>query len=743
MTKTSDPTSTSARHTHPMRHELMLLVGLGLLPLALFAAWGIASTLHRQRDELTHSTLELSRALATAVGTELDATVAVLEALAHTRALERGDLPAFYEQAREQAAARPGWATIVLTDDQGRALFKTNLPYGAPDVPVVDPDSLRRAMETGAVTVGSLRPGRQGVYAVAVRVPIVRQGRLAYVLTAAVKPDRFLAIVDNQGVPADWVISVFDGTGHRVARSRDQPGTIGQAPAPSLAALIAQRPESGVGVTRAIEGDEIFTGYTRQARYGWTVAVGAPTSNSTSAWLRSFGLYAFGMAMSVLAFFALAVRITRRVEIDISDIRDQAVRLGAGEPIETIHSSIAEIDDMAVALHAAAQRIAAAASATREALAHADAASRTKDDFLAMLGHELRNPLAPMQTALHLLDARPGAGGERERTILRRQIAHMRRLVDDLLDISRIAHGMLHLRRAPVELRHVVERAVEAAHAGLAPAQHEIAVALPDHAVWVDGDETRLDQAVTNLLSNGLRFGGTKPLAVAVEAEDAIARIRVCDRGAGLRPDELAHVFEAFYQAPQSLARTSGGLGLGLAIVKTVAELHGGRASATSGGPGQGSCFVITLPTCAAPAAAQDLPAAPHAAVAGRVLVVDDNPDSAATIAHLLEAASGHEVRVAASAGAALEMLETFSPQVAILDIGLPDVDGYTLAERLRRRGDWQGKLIALTGYGQEADKARARASGFDLHFTKPADPGELVRAVDECVLAAASSNAA
>jgi signal transduction histidine kinase/CheY-like chemotaxis protein len=739
----SPPPPSTVRRTRPLRHELMLLVGLGLLPLALFAAWGIASTLHRQREDLSRSTLELSRALATAVDAELDATVAGLTALSRARALQQGDLRDFYEIAQEQIAERPEWAALVLADDQGRVLFKTTVPYGTPDVPLVDPASLRRAIATRAVTVGSLLPGVNGVYALPVRVPVFREGRLAYVLSAAVKPDRFVGILNTQATPAGWVISVFDATGRRVARSRDQANTVGQPPAPSLAALFAQQPGSGVGVTSTLEGDEVFSGYTRLARHGWTVAVGASTSGSVTAQVRSFGLYGFGVLLSVLVFGALAVRITRRVEADIGRLRDQAVKVGAGVSVGTVRSDIAEIDEMAAALHAAAERIASSSASAREALARADAASRTKDDFLAMLGHELRNPLAPMQTALHLLDARSGTAGERERQILRRQISHMRRLVDDLLDISRIARGMLQIRREPVDLRHVVERAVETTQAGLEPQRHEIALALPEAPVWVDGDETRLEQAVGNLLANGVRFGGARPLEVTVATDGPSAQVRIRDRGVGLRPEELARVFEPFYQAPQSLARTSGGLGLGLAIVKTVAELHGGRVTVASAGAGHGSTFEITLPTCPAPAPAQ-APATPgQAAVAGRVLVVDDNVDSAVTVAELLATASGHDVRVAASAGAALDAIEDFAPQVAILDIGLPDMDGYALAERLRGAAGWRGKLIALTGYGQEADKSRARASGFDLHFTKPADPRQLVRAVDECVLAAASSNTA
>ncbi|HEY9025255.1 MAG TPA: cache domain-containing protein, partial [Burkholderiaceae bacterium] len=348
------------RRTRPLRHELMLLVGVGLLPLVLFGGFGIASTIRRQTHDLERSTLELSRALASAVDSELDATVESLQAMALSRALAQGDVRGFYEIAQQDAAARPGWATVILTDAQGRVLFKTGQPFGAADPRVVDPPSLQRTIETRAPTVGSLLAGPRGTFALPVRVPVTVDGRLAYVLTAAVKPDRFLDILGSQNAPEGWVISVFDRGGARVARSRAHDGLIGKPPAPSLAALMARQGESGAGVSRTVEGDEVYTGFTRVTDYGWTVAVGASTSGTTAAILRSLGLYVLGVALSVVACGLLAMRMTRRVASDIGHIRDQAVRVGAGEPIALTTSPIAEIDEMAVALHAASERIAAA-----------------------------------------------------------------------------------------------------------------------------------------------------------------------------------------------------------------------------------------------------------------------------------------------------------------------------------------------------------------------------------------------
>ena len=725
-----------ARRIRPLRQELLLLVGLGLLPLALFGVYGIAATIHGQREQTMRSAVELSRALASGVDSELDATVDSLAAMAQSRALLQGDTKAFYERAREEVAARPAWAAVLLADAQGRAVFTTSQPYGTVDDRIVDAESLQRAIATGVPAVGTLLPGRRGVYALPVRVPVRVDGRLAFVLTAAIKPDRFSELLANQKAPDGWTLAIFDGAGRRVARSRDQGRTLGQQATPTLARLMAQAGASGSGVSRTIEGDTVYTGFTRVPAYGWTVAVGASTATTDAALRRSLAVLVAAIAASAIVCAALALRATHRLAGDIGDLRDKAVRVGAGEVVEAGASEIAEIDEMGAALHAASLRLQWAAASTGEALARADDASRAKDEFLAMLGHELRNPLAPMLTALHLMDMKAEPSTERERRIMRRQIAHMRRLVDDLLDVSRVARGTLQILREPVEMSHVVERAVETVQPSLAAQGRDVSVRQPDGPTWVTGDETRLVQALTNLLTNGVRFGGTASLALEVERGPQAGlggvpgvRLAVRDAGIGMDAATLGRVFEPFYQAPQPLARTAGGLGLGLAIVKTVIELHGGQVEVRSEGPGRGSEFAIVLPLAEAPQPRGEPPRPARPAATGRVLVVDDNVDSATTLAESL-AAAGHEVRAAHSAAEAQAVAAAFVPDVAILDIGLPDLDGYALARRLRD-APWRGRLVALTGYGQAADRERALAAGFDLHVTKPADPAALLEAVD------------
>jgi CheY-like chemotaxis protein len=259
-------------------------------------------------------------------------------------------------------------------------------------------------------------------------------------------------------------------------------------------------------------------------------------------------------------------------------------------------------------------------------------------------------------------------------------------------------------------------------------------VQMPDAPLWVVGDETRLVQAVVNLLTNALRFGGEAPVQLNLRAVDQQACLAVEDRGTGIEPGRLSQIFQPFYQTPQSLARTAGGLGLGLAIVKAIVEHHGGRVQVHSDGLGLGSRFEFTLPTIERP------PERPAAAPAraprrpGRVLVVDDNVDAAMTLAQVLGQA-GHEVRVAATGQEGLAVARSFAPQVAVLDIGLPDLDGYALALRLRDEpATRHACLVALTGYGQSVDKARARDAGFQRHFTKPADLEHLLEAIDELV---------
>jgi signal transduction histidine kinase len=712
--------------TLSLRRLLILLSGIGLLPLALLGLWSVHTASQYQQREQERAMLDLARALSSAVDAELDGSIATLASLARSPAIGAGDVRTFYDIARNQVRAQPEWLAIILTDAAGDILFRTTMPFGEPAGRITDPESLRQLLAVQRPLVGHVSRGQRGRVAFPVRVPIRDEAGRLYALTAVIKPDRILGVVKRQGVPPDSVIAVIDAAGFIVARSKDHDKRVAGPAGPALQQLMRGQSPEGVGASVNYEGDSITSAFTKVSRHGWTVAVGVPKPGIGPASLKGITLYGWGLAASLLACVGLASLLSLRIAKSFATLQQGAAALGAGKPVEVAPSRIRELNLMGRALEAAAaqhatyeQERSLLLASLEEALKTSREASVVKDEFLAVLGHELRNPLSPIVASLDLMDLRADDSSLRERTIMRRQVNHLKRLVDDLLDVSRITSGKMQLELRPLDLAEVVRHAV-ASRPGAA-----ITLAAPG-AVWVEGDESRLAQVLNNLLSNAERFGNGAT-SVTLSADAHTARLEVADNGIGMDRELLARVFDPFYQAPQQAARITGGLGLGLAIVRKIIELHRGRVSAQSDGPGTGSSFVVELPLAAAQA---PLPQpAPRVRAGGKqVLVVDDNVDAAAMTALILEQ-FGHEVRIAHSGAAALALLEGYRPAVAILDIGLPDMDGYALAAAIRRTGA-TARLVALTGYGQKSDVERAGGAGFDLHLTKPASLEDLERAV-------------
>jgi signal transduction histidine kinase/CheY-like chemotaxis protein len=359
----------------------------------------------------------------------------------------------------------------------------------------------------------------------------------------------------------------------------------------------------------------------------------------------------------------------------------------------------------------------------QQARAEAEAASRAKDEFLAMLGHELRNPLAPIVTGLDLLRMRAGASAEREVMVLQRQAQNMIRLVDDLLDISRITHGKIQLEKERFELAAIVSSAIETARPLIDSRGHTLTTKVPHRGLLVDADRSRLAQAIANLLTNAAKY--TEPggqIAVLAKRDGDAIEIVVRDNGIGIAPGMLPHIFSMFVQERQALDRSQGGLGLGLCIVRSIVDLHGGTVEAFSAGRGKGSQLTIRLPAARTRVGTDTdeitQPIVLQPPGGRRIIVVDDNQDAADLLSIALEQL-GNTTRVAHDAEAALQVIDEFRPEVAVLDIGLPVVDGYELARLLRQRGK-RIRLIAVTGYGQESDKERAVNAGFDAHLVKP-----------------------
>jgi PAS domain S-box-containing protein len=361
-------------------------------------------------------------------------------------------------------------------------------------------------------------------------------------------------------------------------------------------------------------------------------------------------------------------------------------------------------------------------------------ADRRKDEFLATLAHELRNPLAPISNALQFLRYPDGQRrADRLMAMVERQVRHMVRLVDDLMEVSRISRGMVELRCAPVTLAAVLESGVETSRPWFEQKQQRLTVEAVDPALMLDADKVRLTQVFANLLNNASKYtapGGQAWLgAVRVGAE---VRVTVRDTGMGIRPEQLPHVFEMFSQPHGRDGHKDGGLGIGLSMVRSLVELHGGTVDAHSGGPGQGSRFVVCLPLHegaeAGPGQADAAPGAATATLAGcRILVVDDNQDAADSLCQLL-AACGADARAVYDGRSAIDTLDSAIPDAIVLDIGMPDMDGYEVAQRIRQDARARGvRLVALSGWGQTADRQRSQACGFDHHLTKPAELDSLL----------------
>ncbi|MDB4960130.1 MAG: Chemotaxis protein methyltransferase CheR [Myxococcales bacterium] len=398
-----------------------------------------------------------------------------------------------------------------------------------------------------------------------------------------------------------------------------------------------------------------------------------------------------------------------------------------GEPLGCVISFI----DVTDRRRAAAERL-QLLERTNEAWLEAESANRAKDEFLAMLGHELRNPLAPILTALELMKLRDEESSRRERDVIERQVTHVVRLVSDLLDVSRIAQGKVELHRRPLGLADVIARAIEVASPILEEREHELDIDIAD-GLFLHGDEARVCQVLSNLLTNAAKYTerrGQIEIRASRVGKELVVVVR--DNGMGIAPELLPNLFDLFVQGTRTIERSEGGLGLGLSIVRSLVQLHGGRVAVRSDGVGKGSEFEVRFPAIE-PARAQVAPvvvepAAGDAdgAASRRVLIVDDNTDAAEMLAEALSEL-GHETRIAHDGPSGLGVVESFVPDIAFLDIGLPAMDGYELARRMRVQvARPELRLVALTGYGQDSDRKRSAEAGFDYHLVKPID----VRAV-------------
>ena len=717
----------------PLRRRLFVLVAAALLPLAAMAVFAVLIVLQQQREQAQVATLEITRALATAVDGELARTVAILQLLASSPLLETDDLRGFDQLARRALGARPSLSTVILADPSGRQLVNTDLALGERMPQTVERETFEDTVRERRPVIGHLAKGPRNQFAVPVRVPVLRNGEVRYVITAVVRPDAFLEVILRQRVPETWVVSVFDAKRQRVARSRQHQQNLGTPPSATLVQLMDRSGAEGTGVTEALEGDRIYTAFSRLPDSRWSVAIGVPATDVEGAAWRSFGALLGGVLASIALGGIAALFIGRRISRPIGQLAAAAQALGRRERPREPQTDLRELREVGAALEAAASEL-SRNEAEREALleseqqarASAERASRAKDEFLAMLGHELRNPLGAISNASLLLQHGADAkSAELARGIIRRQVDHLSRMTDDLLDAARAITGKISLHRRPIDLAPAVRDTLATLRARTE--RHRVEASLAP--AWVDADSTRVEQIVTNLVVNAAKYTPEgRAIRVCVRAEEGEAVLEVADEGIGMPPELAPQVFELFVQGHRELDRAHGGLGIGLTLVRRLAELHGGSAHATSDGPGKGSRFTVRFPSIrpqgmratAAPSAGAPTPR--------DIVLIEDNADARESLQRLLELA-GHRVRVAADGAAGLDALLASPPEVALVDIGLPKLDGYEIARRVRgelsRRRPF---LVAVTGYGAPEDRERALEAGFDEHLVKPVDDAELRR---------------
>ena len=579
-----------------IRTYLLVFALAILLPMIAFSAIAVVAFDRQQRAVVERGGVEMARALVNAVDRELSSSLTALQTLATARSLERGDLEMFQEDARRVLARQRAWITITLFAPTGRRVMDLARPPGAALADLVELESFETVLRTGREAIGPIAAGPRGPHAFAVRVPILRDGNVVSVLTGVIEPAAISEILTTQQIPADWVGTVFDSALTVVARTRGTEQFIGRAISPEFTRLLSTTQE-GWAITHTLEGAPMYTAFSRSPATGWGVGIGIPPATIDAPLRRSLWAVAGGgvgfLVAAVVLSLLVGQRIARPVVALSSAVGAFRQRLAAPPPVP----------------RGGPQEIAAVARAFDEAMtsaqsarAEAEAANRAKDEFLALLSHELRTPLNAVYGWARILRTTPLDPARTERALdaIERNAAAQIRLVEDLLDISRVVTGKMRLELRPVNLPGVVETALDSVRPA-ADAKSILLDSAIDEEAAVLGDPDRLQQIVWNLVSNAIKFTpGRGRVTVVVRRSARDIEIVVSDTGAGIDPAVLPYVFDRFRQGDSSSTRSHGGLGLGLALVRHLTELHGGRVTAASPGAHQGATFTVTLPSASA-----------------------------------------------------------------------------------------------------------------------------------------------
>jgi signal transduction histidine kinase len=721
-----------------IRAHVVWLVAAAVLPVMIFSTVMTVVFWRQQRAAFEDRFLERVRAVSIALDREHIASISALRGLASSTGLSEGDLDLdlFVSRAEQSLLSEPSWSAVMLLDAQGTVLRHVPGSGQTTGPSLRGQEAVRQAIATRQPVLSGLvtSVGRER-FATWIAVPAEHEGQVRYVVLAETDQESWLGFLSRYPVVPGATMTLLDQNRVIIARTLNNDRWVGRAPAPGLVEKVVESP-LGSYRSLGLEGQWFYSAHSRAPRSGWTVATGVPIEYVEASLRGSLIAMLLGITGTGALAILLIVVFGRRIERPVRRLAALARSLGS---LEAEHpkapiSKVREVDEVAETLvetsalvrRRSAERDEALAKETA-ARAEAESANRSKDEFLAMLGHELRNPLGAISSAAVILehpDLSPTAAAQ-AREIIARQVAHLVGIVDDLLDVARVNTGKIGLRREIADVAAVVARALDTLRTAGKLEEHE--VALDATPVLAEIDVTRIEQVVTNLLTNALKYtpgGGAITIRVGPDGDDAALEVR--DTGIGITSRMLPYIFDLFVQSDRALDRAQGGLGIGLTLVRRIVELHGGSVQAASGGPGQGSTFTVRLPRTAH----ASLPAAssmrPPGSDSRQILVVEDNDDAREMLATMLRL-WGHHVDEARDTGDALAGLEHTAVDVALVDIGLPGRDGYELARELRRTERGRGIfLVAVTGYGQPEDHGKAIEAGFDGHLVKPVDPEQL-----------------
>ena len=732
-----------------IRTQLFLLIVAALLPIGLFGAIMTLQFWSLQRDSYEQRFLERVRGLRLAVDTELNATIGTLQALSQSRALDEASLEGFSVSLSRIVNAQPGWSMLGVIGTDGRTLA-TVPKSGFAQEATADPRTVAEVIERKTPAVSNLLVTADGkAYLTFVAVPVVRDGEVRSVLYVGIEHAAWLDFLRRYPIDERATLTLADRNGLIITRTLNDEQWVGKPSGPTFWDR-ARANREGAFRNPGLEGQAFYSAFSRSERSGWTLGTGVPQPGVEqelmgSTWMTLGGFGAAGLAALLLAFI-----FGRRIANDVTSLADSARSVAAPDapamPPRPWRATRNEIDVVRTALLESGERLRERQDSLNEAMAReaqaraaAEHANVAKDQFLAMLGHELRNPLSAISNAATLLERTPDASvAERMRGIVQRQVQHLVRIVNDLLDVARVTSGKVVLAKSVVDLAVVVVHAVE----GLKDIGRFAGLSLDVRvdAAPVLGDETRLEQIATNLVENACKYtpqGGRVEVRVAVH--DAHVELAVGDDGSGIAPDLLPHVFELFVQGERTLDRAQGGLGLGLPVVKRLVELHGGTVSAQSAGLGQGSRFVARFPLHIGRTDAAETVVAPLATGRLCVALVEDHADTRESLRVVLED-EGHDVAIASDGPSGVALLLSTRPDVALIDLGMPGFDGLEVARRVRAADPQRAiRLMALTGYGGADDQAAALAAGFDDYMVKPFDLARFRLWISGAVLDAAN----